>query len=311
MAELKANTDEIEPQGSIDAMVLDTGPLPDRLPPMLFLAALIHGILIIGITFNAVIDDAFSEAISLDVTIVADPERNVLVPEHADYIAQASQEGVGNTSERARPGALAESVVPINNPGDESGDSLEDSQVLDKSADQVLTTRAERDLVTPDNPREDPTPDESTAAHMEAGIELTFPLPQEEIADASIHDDNPRELVTSVNTRESKIAPYLDRWKRKIETIGVKYFPEQGLIDDITGSPTLEVIISSSGQLQDVIVRKTSGSRVLDQAALEILHRAAPFDPFPEAVRLDYDTLRFAYKWQFSHVNVQSTASTN
>ena len=311
MAELKANTDEIDPQGSIDAMVLDTGPLPDRLPPMLFLAALIHGILIIGITFNAVIDDAFSEAISLDVTIVADPERNVLVPEQADYIAQASQEGVGNTSERARPGALAESVVPINNPGDESGDSLEDSQVLDESADQVLTTRAERDLVTPDNPREDPTPDESTAAHMEAGIELTFPLPQEEIADASIHDDNPRELVTSVNTRESKIAPYLDRWKRKIETIGVKYFPEQGLIDDITGSPTLEVIISSSGQLQDVIVRKTSGSRVLDQAAIEILHRAAPFDPFPEAVRLDYDTLRFAYKWQFSHVNVQSTASTN
>ncbi len=311
MAELKANTDEIDPQGSIDAMVLDTGPLPDRLPPMLFLAALIHGILIIGITFNAVIDDAFSEAISLDVTIVADPERNVLVPEQADYIAQASQEGVGNTSERARPGALAESVVPINNPGDESGDSLEDSQVLDESADQVLTTRAERDLVTPDNPREDPTPDESTAAHMEAGIELTLPLPQEEIADATIHDDNPRELVTSVNTRESKIAPYLDRWKRKIETIGVKYFPERGLIDDITGSPTLEVIISSSGQLQDVIVRKTSGSRVLDQAAIEILHRAAPFDPFPEAVRLDYDTLRFAYKWQFSHTSVQSTASTN
>jgi protein TonB len=71
------------------------------------------------------------------------------------------------------------------------------------------------------------------------------------------------------------------------------------------------VIISSSGQLQEVIVRQTSGSRVLDQAALEILHRAAPFDPFPEKVRVDYDTLRFAYKWQFSRVGVQSTASTN
>jgi protein TonB len=310
MAELKANTDEIDPQGSIDAMVLDTGPPPDRLPPMLFLAALVHGILIIGITFNAVIDDAFSEAISLDVTIVADPERNVLVPEQADYIAQESQEGAGNTNEQARPGALAQSAVPINNPGDEHGDSVEDSQDLDESADQVLTTRAEQDLHTTDKPREDPTPDESIAARMEAGVELTLPLPQEEIADAAIRDDNPRELVTSVNTRESKIAPYLDRWKRKIETIGVKYFPEQGLIDGITGSPTLEVIISSSGQLQEVIVRKTSGSRVLDQAALEILHRAAPFDPFPEAVRLDYDTLRFAYKWQFSQVGVQSTAST-
>ena len=292
-------------------MVLETGPRPDRLPPMLFLAALIHGILIIGITFNAVIDDAFSEAISLDVTIVADPEQNVLVSEHADYIAQASQEGVGNTEERARPGALAESAVPINNPGDENGDSLKESTILEKSADQVLTTRAQQNLSTMDRPREDPTPERSTAVRMEAGIEVTLPLPQEDVADASIHDANPRELVTSVNTRESKIAPYLDRWKRKIETIGVKYFPEQGLIDGITGSPTLEVIISASGQLQDVIVRKTSGSRVLDQAALEILHRAAPFDPFPEAVRVDYDTLRFAYKWQFSQVNVQSTASAN
>ena len=311
MAELVAKTDGADPQGSIDDMVLETGPLPDRLPPMLFLAALIHGILIIGITFNAVIDDAFSEAISLDVTIVADPEQNVLVAEQADYIAQANQEGIGNTRDRAHPGALAESVVPINNPGDESGKSLEESTILDKSADQVLTTRAEHDLKTMDKPREDPTPDASTAFRMEAGVDLTLPLPQAEVADAAIHDEDPRELVTSVNTRESTIAPYLDRWKRKIETIGVKYFPEQGLIDGIAGSPTLEVTISSSGHLQEVIVRKTSGSRVLDQAALEILHRAAPFDPFPEAVRLDYDTLRFAYKWQFSHVNVQSTASTN
>ena len=231
MAELKSNTDEIDPEGSIDAFVLEAGPLPDRLPPMLFLAALVHGILIIGITFNVVIGDAFSEAISLEVTIVADPEQNVLEPENADYLAQASQEGAGNTEEQARPGARAESAVLINNPGDELGDSLDDSTFLDEAADQVLTTRAEQDLDVMDKPREDPTPDESTAAAMEAGIELTMPLPQEEIADAAIHDSNPRELVTSVDTRESKVAPYLDRWKRKIETVGVKYFPEQGLID--------------------------------------------------------------------------------
>ena len=311
MAELVAISDEIDPQGSIDAIVLETGPAPDRLPPMLFLAALVHGILIIGITFNAVIDDAFSEAISLDVTIVADPEQNVLEPEHADYFAQVSQEGAGNTERRARPGALAESVVPINNPGDEDGDGLQESAFLDESADQVLTTRADQDRVVADKPRENPTPNETTAIEMEAGVEITLPLPQEEVADAAIHDSNPRELITSVNTRESRIAPYLDRWKRKIETVGVKYFPEQGLIDGITGSPTLEVTISSSGQLQEVIVRQSSGSRILDQAALEILRRAAPFDPFPAAVRVDYDTLRFAYKWQFSHTGVQSTASTN
>jgi protein TonB len=311
MAELKSNTDEIDLEGSIDSFALETGPLPDRLPPMLFLAALVHGILIIGVTFNAVVGDAFSEPISLEVTIVADPEQNVLEPEKADYLAQASQEGTGNTEEQARPGARAESVVPVNNPGNENGDGFEESTFLDESADQVLTSRAEQDLDVMDKPREDPTPDVSTAIAMEAGVETTLPLPQADIADAAIHDANPRQLVTSVDTRESTIAPYLDRWKRKIESIGVKYFPEQVLIEGITGSPTLEVIIGASGQLEEVIVRKTSGSRVLDQAALEILRRAAPFDPFPEAVRVDYDTLRFAYKWQFSSTNIQSTASTN
>ncbi len=311
MAELAPNTDGRDPQESSEAILLESGPPADRLPPMLFLAALVHGILIIGITFNAAIDDAFSEAISLDVTIVADPEQNVLDPEQADYFAQASQEGSGNTQEWARPGALAESPVPVDNPGDADGDSANESQALERAADQVLTSRAEQDFDTPDMPREDPTPDESQAMLMEAGMEVTLPLPREDVPDASIHDSDPRELITSVNTRESKIAPYLDRWKRKIETIGVKYFPEQGLIEGVAGSPTLEVTISASGQLEDVTVRKSSGSRVLDQAALDILHRAAPFEPFPEAVRLDYDTLRFAYKWQFSRVNVQSTASNN
>ncbi len=311
MAELASDMQDRYPDGSIDSILLESVPAADRLPPMLFLAALVHGILIIGVTFNAAIDDAFSEAISLDVTIVADPEKNLLEPEQADYLAQASQEGSGNTQKWARPGALAESVVPVDNPGDIEGDSIDDANSLQESADQVLTSRAEQQRKTRDLPRDDPIPDESKAMVMEAGMEITLPLPRENVPDVAIHDDDPRQLITSVNTRESRIAPYLDRWKRKIETIGVKYFPELGLVDGVTGSPTLEVTINASGQLEEVIVRQSSGSRILDQAALEILHRAAPFEPFPEAVRVDYDSLRFAYKWQFSHIGVQSTASNN
>ena len=42
------------------------------------------------------------------------------------------------------------------------------------------------------------------------------------------------------------------------------------------------------------------GQGDLDQAAMEILRMAAPFEPFPEALRNDYDVLRFAYEWRFS-----------
>jgi protein TonB len=296
---------------SIDDVVLQSLPAPDRLPPMLFLAALIHGILIIGVTFNAVLGDEFREAISLEVTIVADPDPNVLEPERAEYLAQASQEGSGNTQEQARPTAMAESPVPVDNLGSDDGDSLDDASAVEEFADQVLTANTEQDFDVQDKPREEPSPDVTVAANLEAGVELTLPLPQDQKTNLAIRDDNPRELVTSVDTKESRVAGYLNRWKTKIETVGVKYFPEEAMIGGITGSPTLEVTINASGHLMEVLVRRSSGSRALDQVALSILRRAAPFDPFPEAIRVDYDRLRFAYKWQFSHLDIQTTARAN
>ena len=305
MTELLTNSD------GLDQVTLDRGPVPDRLPPMLFLAALVHGILIIGITFNAVLGSETSDAISLEVTIVADPDQNIERPEKAEYLAQASQQGGGNTQEQVRPSAPLQSEVPIDNIGDESGDSLADSALFKDTADQVLTSRAEQDLRVMDKPRDDPSPDESNAILLESGVVQTLPLPNEDKANLLIHDQNLRQLVTSVDTKESNIASYLQRWKTKIETIGVKYFPEKGAMQGISGSPTLEVTISASGQLAEVIIRNSSGSKTVDQAALNILRRAAPFDPFPEAIRVDYDQLRFAYKWQFNEMSVSSTAQVN
>ncbi len=295
----------------IEHVELDGGAIPDRLPPMLFLAALIHGILIIGITFNAVLGGEASESISLEVTIVADPDQKIERPEKAEYLAQANQQGGGNTLEQVRPSAPRQSEMPIDNIGEDTGNSLTESMMQQETADQVLSTRMEQALTVVDKPRDNPSPDESTAIALESGIVQTLPLPQQDEANLLIHDQNLRQLVTSVDTKESNIAGYLQRWKTKIETIGVKYFPEKGALQGIIGSPTLEVTISASGQLAEVVVRHSSGSKLVDEAALNILRRAAPFDPFPEAIRVDYDQLRFAYKWQFSEIGVPSTARVN
>ncbi len=302
MSELTINSDGIE------QLALDRGSVPDRLPPMLFLSALIHGILIIGITFNSALGGEASDTISLEVTIVADPDQEIDRPEKAEYLAQASQQGGGNTQEQVRPSAPIQSQVPIDNIGEESGDSLTESMTLEDSADQVLTTLTEQERSVVDLLRDDPSPDDSSAIFLESGVAQTLPLPQEDNANLLIHDQNLRQLVTSVDTRESNIAGYLQRWKTKIETIGVKYFPEREAMQGITGSPTLEVTIRASGQLAEVIVRHSSGSKIVDQAALNILRHAAPFDPFPEVIRVDYDTLRFAYKWKFSEIGISSTA---
>lgn len=295
----------------IEQIGLDRGPVPDRLPPMLFLAALVHGILIIGITFEAVLGGEATDAISLEVTIVADPDQMIDRPDEAEYLAQASQKGGGNTREQVRPSALLQSNMPIDNSGIEDGDSLTQSTMQQETADQVVTTRRDNDMIVPDKPRDDPSPDESTAIALESGVLQTLPLPREDEANLLIHERNLRQLVTSVDTKESNVAGYLERWKTKIETVGVRYFPETGVMQGMTGSPTLEVTIDASGQLAEVIVRQSSGSKLIDQAALNILRRVAPFDPIPEAIRADYDQLRFAYKWQFREIGVSSTARVN
>ena len=285
--------------------------IPDRLPAMLFLAALIHGILIIGITFNAELFDNFADAISLEVTIVADPDQRIDRPDEAEYLAQASQQGGGNTVDELRPSAPLESASPIDNLGEENARSLVDSTSHDKSADQLVTTRSEQDLRVADDLRDPPRPEDTTAIALDSGKEQTLPLPQDDNSSLLIHDDDPRQLIISADTRESSVATYLDTWKRRIEAVGDEYFPELGELDGLTGSPTLEVSIEASGQLAEVVIRKSSGSPVLDKAALDILRRASPFDPFPEAIRTDYDRLRFAYKWLFTDQLRSATASVN
>ena len=296
---------------SMDDIQLVAPEMPDRLPAMLFLAALIHGILIIGITFNAELFDNFADAISLEVTIVADPDQRIDRPDEAEYLAQASQQGGGNTVDELRPSAPLESASPIDNLGEENARSLVDSTSHDKSADQLVTTRSEQDLRVADDLRDPPRPEDTTAIALDSGKEQTLPLPQDDNSSLLIHDDDPRQLIISADTRESSVATYLDTWKRRIEAVGDEYFPELGELDGLTGSPTLEVSIEASGQLAEVVIRKSSGSPVLDKAALDILRRASPFDPFPEAIRTDYDRLRFAYKWLFTDQLRSATASVN
>jgi protein TonB len=281
----------------------------DRLPAMLFLAALIHGVLIMGIAFNPALSETYADAISLEVTIVADPDQDIDRPDQASYLAQASQQGGGNTTEQVRPAATPESQSPIDNPGLEDGLAFVDETRHDRVADELVATTREQERRLPQDPRRDPSPDASTARALERGSDATLPLPQEDRATLLMHDDNPRQLVISADTRESNVAGYLDSWKRRIEAVGAEYFPELGELDGLTGSPTLEVSISASGELADVIIRKSSGSAVLDQAALDILRRASPFDPFPKEIQSEYDSLRFAYKWLFAEELMPRTAS--
>ncbi len=280
--------------------------IPDRLPAMLFLAALFHGILIIGVTFNAAITDQFADAISLEVTIVADPDQQIDRPDEAAYLAQASQEGGGNITDQIRPSAPLQSAMPVDNEGREDGTALTDALAHERSADEVLATESPSDRQVAIDSRTDPQPQDSVAVAMEAGSEVTLPLPQEDKASFLLTDDDPKQLIIAADTRESAAAAYLDSWKRRIEAVGAAYLPELGKLENLNGSPTLLVRIGKNGELLEAVVSRTSGSPILDLASVDIIQRASPFNEFPPPMASEYDKVAFEYKFLFTEQLVRN-----
>ncbi len=272
----------------------------DRLSSTAFLAALLHGILILGITFSAApAPDGLTS--SMEVVLVTSDYEDREPSDSAVLLAQRNLAGVGN----AAPDAVVSTAPGLALPADELGpaedggprDVRPGDPAHDRTLQPVLLAR-DSDRVAPDEGEPDRAPEArrsmlpstSNAIDIVGRFDTTTAIP----------DARPRELLISANTRESRIASYLSAWKNKVEQVGTLNFPVVASRTAGARYPVLEVAIRADGQLKEVVVRSSSGQRELDRAAMEILRLAAPFEPFPEGLRADFDVLRFAYEWRFS-----------
>ena len=91
-------------------------------------------------------------------------------------------------------------------------------------------------------------------------------------------------------------AAYLAMWRRKCERLGRVNYPP----GNIQGELVMRVSIASSGQLNYVRIVRSSGSTLLDEAALKTVRQAAPYQPFSVEMRKAYDQLEFTRTWQYS-----------
>ena len=275
----------------------------DRLGSMLFLAALAHGIVILGVTFTAN-PLAESESLpSLRVTLLNDSGAIEREPDDAEFLADRAQRGGGP----AEAGQRATTTLAADDPAIRFGEPL--ASYARAATPGEPDERAEL-LVSPSpNDAAQRVPTEPSGEAVSAPTEAAALILQSERATAAAEIDvearAPRSVaeegIASPDTRESALAAYLVDWRRRVERVGTGNFPrrllEQGSELD---NPTLEVTLAADGQLERVVVRRSSGNPELDLAAVAILRRAAPFDPFPAPIRAEYDVLRFAYDWEFS-----------
>jgi len=275
-------------------------PVKDRLMTTLFLAGLFHGIVILGVSFSVQGLANRDSLPTLEVLLVSNRLPESAENPDADYLSQRSQQGSGNTTSQRRPESPQSSLVPIDNPGTPQGQALTSQQAGRERANaEVLASsgRANHTVRFTDAAAED-SGSPQTPLLLRAGP--VSPLPSVDDSEQLVlKGRSARELVITPNTRESDVAVYLDAWKRKVERVGTLNFPLEARRDGLSGSPVLEVAVRANGEMEDIVVRKSSGHAELDQAALAILKLATPFDPFPSELRQRHDVLRFAYEWQF------------
>jgi protein TonB len=333
----------------------------DRLSVTLFFAVCAHLIVVLGITFVKE-DRPRSVANTLDVVLVQ--RKSDTVPEEADFLGQASQEGGGESEEVARPAtplpshllanepevaAASPPVVPstpVEAPPEPQPEAdvappraqptpkpvlaLEKSPAEDKVAVQSREVKtdtppvpeASTTRVPPGEkvaraapthrPRPEREPEPEPAPRAEAAPVQTIDaaaLVRRSLAMASLSAEvdqrldayakRPRRKWISARTREHKYAAYMEAWRSKVERVGNLNYPDEARRRRLSGDLLLDVSLKPDGSVDEIVVRRTSGHRVLDDAAIRIVRLAAPFARFPKAIREETDLLHIQRTWRF------------
>ncbi len=282
----------------------------ERLVTTLFFAVLLHGIVIFGVGFVPG-ENSASRQTSVEVTLVQQVDSST--PDLADYLAQVSQAGTGNTRDTVRPQSAISSAEEFENTGISDAPDLQNTAEeaaeankqdhVDQVATEdrsILVTRGNTDnsATTKNNAAANTTPRRMVARLIKAGTAQTQLVSETRLRPLA-QSDQPREKFVSVNTRESVYAAYLENWRQKVEKLGNLNYPDEARRTGLSGSLQLDVALNSDGTVREIFTRMPSAHRVLDEAAIRVVRLASPFAPFSDEMRAETDVLSFTYEWRF------------
>nr|VFJ51857.1 MAG: protein TonB [Candidatus Kentron sp. DK] len=309
----------------------------DRLAITTFFAILAHVFFVFGIDFSPV-DKLSTHVSTLDVVLVQ--SRSDKAPDDASYLAQANQEGGGDSPERERPSAPLPAPLVNRTPAEVTTSlPLSASRSLDKSfqtgevrrprpnepVEKTVLSQTERPtlqkarkrpLPDPEPVRKSPSttltknksvPSEPTerinaAALVRRSLALTS-LNAEIQQRLRAYAERPRRKWITARTREYKYASYMDAWRAKVEQVGNLNYPDEAMRRKLSGNLLLGVAINADGTINEITLHRSSGHKVLDDAAIRIVRLASPFAPLPENIRKDVDILHIERTWQFLAAN--------
>jgi protein TonB len=262
----------------------------DRLVLMLLIAAAFHALIILGIGFNP-LDRVKQDPVTptLDITIV-NPNRELPTEEY-DYLADASQDGAGNTAEKVKP--QEETIAQ----------SMSTPPPSEKLAATRVITREDSAVKNPEVTETPAETDSPSAAEMINRSMEMISLNEEINQSLKAYSTAPKQKYISARTREFLYASYMRDWVTKVERVGDLNYPDEARRRQLSGSLIVDVAIDQKGEVLEIKVVRPSGHKLLDDAAVRIVRLAAPFAPLPENIRKDTDILHITRTWEFTSSN--------
>ncbi|MGS2717911.1 energy transducer TonB [Eionea flava] len=271
----------------------------DRLSFTFFLAIAIHGLIIFGIGFE--LSKPSQSAPSVTVTLATHSTDKK--PDQADFMAQANQLGSGSESDAKE---ITTDVIPPPFESDRINDTLitEKRKLTDNkpSNNPIITTKQAESTLhnSPAVAIKQQATTGNDAINIKALNTQIASLRAKLAVQRQTLANKPRERVlTSVSTLASKEAEYLNAWTQKIEAFGNKNFPQEALNKKLTGKLRMEVVIRHDGTLYEINLKQSSGYKLFDDSAQQIVRQSAPFQAFPTEIRQDYEHLVIIRTWHF------------
>lgn len=274
----------------------------DRLGFTLFLAALLHLALILGLGFTF----AKPEEIRRTMEITLATFKSESPPKKADYLAQENQQGSGTLDKKAVPktteiAPFQDSKINKVTPPPAAKPEVAPQPAPPKAV--VATTRPKPQKVETRPKEQQPKvqPKAATPTFDSADLSSQIASLEAELAnEQQLYAKRPRiHRLSAASTMRDKGAWYKDEWRKKVERIGNLNYPDEARRQQIYGSLRLLVSINHDGSLYEVLVLESSGQPLLDQAAQRIVRLAAPFAPFTGDLS-DIDRLEIVRTWRFA-----------
>lgn len=268
----------------------------DSLLVALFVAAIVHVVLVLGINFTA--PQAGKINRSIDITLVNTPAKKV--PEQTKFLAQENQIGAGDQARKPKP-PKQQLPSQSNKQIRQINKKIAPEETKPKAAPKLITRqKSEKKIVVANKPAVVSQPKKLPQITAESLQQQIAQLGTEIRQNRLSEDKTKIKFVDSVSAHKYLAAQYIKDWENKVERMGNLNYPEVAAKKNFSGTLTMDVGIKADGNIYSIRINRSSGNPALDEAAKNIVRMSAPFAPLPLDLRKELDVLVITRIWKFS-----------